>query len=111
MCKSETTIEVPGGSRQVNDTPFQPLAIPTIDGHVHLTHHDGIEDILQVSRAAGIGRTCIVCVPGTPERSLNCNACAFLAKGLYPNEVYAFGRSRGHTYTFNLNNLRVASSR
>jgi predicted TIM-barrel fold metal-dependent hydrolase len=69
----------------------QALPIPTIDGHVHLTHHDGIEDLMGLSRAAGIGRTCIVCVPGTPERSLNCNACALLAKGRHPRECYVFG--------------------
>lgn len=75
----------------IHSAPFQALPLPTIDCHVHLTHHDVIHDLMSLQADAGIGRTCIVCVPGSPERSLNCNACAFLAKELYPNEVYNFG--------------------
>ncbi len=74
-----------------NSEAFAALQLPTIDCHVHLTHHDVIHDLMRLQRDAGIERTCIVCVPGTPERSLNCNACAFLAKELYPNDVYVFG--------------------
>lgn len=62
-----------------------------IDSHVHLGSHRGLNDLLELSTAAGIGRINIVCVPGTPERSLGCNAAAMLAKALHPDVVYVFG--------------------
>lgn len=70
---------------------FQPITTPIVDGHVHLANHHGIEDMLELSHAAGIDRINIVCVPGTPERSLASNAAALLAKGRYPASFYVFG--------------------
>ena len=70
---------------------FEPLDITITDAHVHLKSHTGIEQILKVSGQAGISRINIVCVPGTPERSLACNSVALLAKALYPSKFYAFG--------------------
>jgi predicted TIM-barrel fold metal-dependent hydrolase len=61
------------------------------DSHVHLTGHRGIADLFEVSRTAGIERFNIVCSPGSPERSLNCNAAAMLAKLRHPGVVYVFG--------------------
>ena len=75
----------------MNDITFQALPIPTIDCHAHLNSHDGIEALLQVSRQAGIGRINIVCIPGSPERSLNATACALLAKARHPHTVSVFG--------------------
>lgn len=70
---------------------FTPLSIPIVDGHVHLVNRHGIGDMLELSNAAGIERINIVCVPGTPERSLSNNSAALLAKGLYPASFYVFG--------------------
>lgn len=70
---------------------FTPQAIPTLDCHVHLGHQDGIQDMLDLSRDAGIERINIVCIPGSPERSLNSTACAMLAKFRQPHNVFVFG--------------------
>ncbi len=70
---------------------FTPLSIPIVDGHVHLINHHGIGDMLELSNAAGIERINIVCVPGTPERSLSSNSAALLAKGMHPASFYVFG--------------------
>ena len=70
---------------------FKPLPIPTFDCHVHLESPAGIEDIVQLSRAAGIERINIACVPGSPERSLNTTACAWLAKLRHPQTFTVFG--------------------
>ena len=67
------------------------MSFPITDGHVHLTSHRGIDALLELSGAAGIDRINIVCVPGTPERSLDCNSAAMLAKALHPQTVYIFG--------------------
>ena len=70
---------------------FKPLPIPTLDCHVHLANSNGIQEMRDLSRDAGIDRINIVCVPGTPERSLNANACALLAKFRYPKNFFVFG--------------------
>lgn len=70
------------------------LNCPLIDGHVHLLWHRGIGDLLELSQAAGIGRTNIVCAAGTPERSLSCNPAAMLAKALNPDTIFVFGGLR-----------------
>ncbi len=62
-----------------------------IDSHVHLGSHRVMDDLLELSQAAGLRRLNIVCVPGSPERSLNCNAVAMLAKARHPERVFVFG--------------------
>lgn len=62
-----------------------------VDAHIHLTSHRGIAPLLVLCDQIGIGRLNIVCVPGTPERSLECNGVALLAKALNPKRVYVFG--------------------
>ncbi len=70
---------------------FTPRPIPTLDCHAHLDRHSGMQDLLELSRAAGIERLNIVCIPGSPERSLNSTACAMLTKFRHPETVYVFG--------------------
>jgi predicted TIM-barrel fold metal-dependent hydrolase len=65
--------------------------LPLIDSHVHLTGHRGIAPLFELCRMTGIGRLNIVCVPGTPERSLACNAAGLLAKAMSPGTVTIFG--------------------
>lgn len=65
--------------------------LPLLDSHVHIRQHAEIEPLLELSAEAGAKRIAIMCIPGTPERSLEENAVAFLAKTLYPDRVYVFG--------------------
>ena len=65
--------------------------LPLLDAHVHLGSHRAIAPLVELTAEAGADRLAIVCVPGTPERSLGANAAAFLAKSLYPDRVYVFG--------------------
>jgi predicted TIM-barrel fold metal-dependent hydrolase len=62
-----------------------------LDAHVHLVSHRGIDPLIALCDQAGIGRVTIVCVPGTPERSLETNSVGFLAKALHPGRFYVFG--------------------
>lgn len=62
-----------------------------LDGHVHVGAHRCIGPVMELADAAGIGRVNIVCSAGTPERSLETNAVALLAKALHPGRVYVFG--------------------
>ncbi len=71
------------------------MKVPVIDAHVHLRSHTGIPAVVDIADRAGCKRINIVCVPGTPERSLNSNSAALLAKALNPQRFYVFG---GLTY-------------
>lgn len=67
------------------------MNLPLIDAHVHLDTHRGIDALHDLAAAAGIGRINIVCVSGTPERGLDANACALLAKARHARTTYVFG--------------------
>lgn len=66
-------------------------AKPILDSHVHITAAAGIDPLMELSLACGLGRINIVCSAGSPDRSLDCNAIAMLAKARHPGKVYVFG--------------------
>lgn len=70
------------------------MNVPLIDGHVHLDSHRACDDLLALASDAHIGRLNIVCVAGSPERSLAANAIALLTKARHPDRVYVFGGLR-----------------
>ncbi len=70
---------------------FVPQPLATLDAHSHLDRHDGIRQLLEISRRAGIQRINIVCIPGSPERCLTRTSEGMLAKALHPETVFVFG--------------------
>jgi predicted TIM-barrel fold metal-dependent hydrolase len=67
------------------------MKVPLIDAHVHLDTYRGVEELRELATTAGIDRYNIVCVAGTPERSLAVNSIALLAKARHPLTTTVFG--------------------
>ncbi len=66
-------------------------SLPIVDGHVHLWRATAADDLMDLSEKAGLPRIHIVCSVGTPERALNANAAAYLAKARFSGRIYGSG--------------------